>query len=73
MGVARQFGEKVVVLDWAAINDEALHWAKAGILHTIGVTLAGAPQDCARIAARAVATGRPMSGDDGPALVFGFG
>ena len=73
MGVARQLGEKVAGLDWAAINDEALHWAKAGIMDTIGVTLAGANQDCARIAARTIATGRAMSGDDGPALVFGFG
>ncbi len=73
MGVARELGEKVAGLNWAAVDDEALHWAKAGILDTIGVTLAGASEDCARIAANAVATGRSTSGDDGPALVFGFG
>ena len=73
MGVARQLGEKVAGLDWAAINDDALHWAKIGILDTIGVTLAGSTQDCARIAARTVTAGRPMNGDDGPALMFGFG
>ncbi len=42
MGVASQLGEKVAGLDWAAIDDQALHWAKVGILDTIGVTLAGA-------------------------------
>ena len=73
MGVACELGEKVAGLNWAAVDDEALHWAKAGILDTIGVTLAGASEDCARIAANAVATGRSTSGDDGPALVFGFG
>ena len=73
MGVALQLGEKVAGLDWAAIDDQALHWAKVGILDTIGVTLAGASQDCTRIAARTVTAGRPMSGDDGAALVFGLG
>ena len=73
MGIARELGGKVAGLDWAEVNDEVLHWAKAGILDTVGVTLAGASQDCARIAARVVATGHPLGGDDGPALVFGFG
>ena len=73
MGVARQLGEKIAGLDWAAIDDKALHSAKVGILDTIGVTLAGATQDCARIAARTVTAGRPTRGDEGAALVFGFG
>ena len=73
MGIAGELGGKVANLHWASIDDQALHWAKAGILDIIGVTLAGASEDCARIAARAVATGRPLGGDDGPALVLGFG
>jgi len=72
MGVAHELGEKVAGLDWAAVGDDALYWAKAGILDTIGVTLAGASEDCTAIAARAIATGRPLGGDDGPALVFGL-
>ncbi|MFB3055441.1 MAG: MmgE/PrpD family protein, partial [Alphaproteobacteria bacterium] len=73
LGIAGELGEKVANLDWVVIDDQALHWAKAGILDIIGVTLAGASEDCARIAARAVANGRPLGGDDGPALVLGFG
>ena len=73
MGVARQLGEKVASLNWGAINDGALHWAKIGILDTIGVTLAGSTQECTRIAASTVTAGRPINGNNGAALIFSSG
>ena len=44
---------------------EAVHWAKVGILDTVGVTLAGADDPSARILADALAAA------PGPSLVFG--
>ena len=73
MGVARLLGEKVASLNWTAINDDALHWAKIGILDTNGVTLAGSTQECTRIAASTVTAGRLLNGDNGAALIFSSG
>ncbi len=44
---------------------EAIHWAKVGILDTVGVTLAGAREECARIVEGTT------RGSSGPSLVFG--
>ena len=41
-----------------------MHWARVAILDTVGCTLAGASEPCARIVARVTAAG-------GPCLVFG--
>ena len=43
-----------------------MHWAKVGILDTVGVTLAGAREDCARIV-----DGIAARGATGPSLIFG--
>src|SRR5262249_25047699 len=44
---------------------DAVHWAKVGILDTVGVTVAGSTEPCARIVGEVVAEG------GGTSLVFG--
>jgi 2-methylcitrate dehydratase PrpD len=46
------------------LPDSAVHWAQVAILDTVGCTLAGASEPCARIVARVTAS-------NGPCLVFG--
>lgn len=65
MTLAQELGARIQAIGFAALPDEAVHWAKVGILDTVGVTLAGASEPCARIAARVAGAGT------GPALVFG--
>uniref|UniRef100_UPI0039EEC5A5 MmgE/PrpD family protein n=1 Tax=Bordetella sputigena TaxID=1416810 RepID=UPI0039EEC5A5 len=64
-GLARELGRRVAALRYDDLPDAAIHWARVGLLDTIGVTLAGAREDAARLAARALDT------QDGPALVLG--
>src|SRR5262249_59776221 len=47
------------------LPQQAVHWAKVGILDTVGTTLAGCHEDTACLAARALASGA------GPSLLFG--
>lgn len=65
MSIALQLAEKIRGLGFDALPDEAVHWARVGIIDTVGVTLAGAREPCATIAGRVAA---PAPGD---ALVFG--
>ena len=63
--LARALGERIQAIAFAALPDAAVGWAKIGILDTVGVTLAGAPEPCARIAARV------LGAAPGTALIFG--
>ncbi|MFM0298997.1 MmgE/PrpD family protein [Paraburkholderia sediminicola] len=65
MSIAQILGARIAAFSFADVPDAARHWARIGIIDTVGVTLAGAPEPCARMA-RAVAT--PSTGD---ALLFG--
>ncbi|WP_345816464.1 MmgE/PrpD family protein [Paraburkholderia sp. PREW-6R] len=65
MSIAHSLGERIAAFTAADLPDEALRWARIGVIDTIGVTLAGAAEPCARIA-RTVA-----SPSDGAALVLG--
>jgi 2-methylcitrate dehydratase PrpD len=65
MGFARELGERVAALAYDDLPADAIHWARAGLLDTVGVTLAGAHEDAPRLAAQALDT------QDGPALVLG--
>lgn len=67
MAIADQFAERIVATDYAQIPADAIACAKAGLLDTVGVTLAGADQDCARMAGAALGIGAAS----GPSLVFG--
>lgn len=65
MTLIEQIAEKIVAIRYDALPREAVDWAKAAILDTVGVTLAGAGEDCARIVARTLGTGQ------GECLIFG--
>ncbi|HEY2021868.1 MmgE/PrpD family protein [Paraburkholderia sp.] len=63
--IASGLGERVAAFGWADVPDQALRWARIGIIDTIGVTLAGAAEPCARIARTVAAP------SNGAALVLG--
>ena len=67
MTLLEQIAENIVAIRYDGLPREAVDWAKAAILDTVGVTLAGAGEDCARIVERTVAVG----GAHGDCLVFG--
>jgi 2-methylcitrate dehydratase PrpD len=67
MTLIEQIAEKIVAIAYEDLPAEAVFWAKAAILDTVGVTLAGANEDCARIVAQTLAVG----GWHGQCLIFG--
>jgi 2-methylcitrate dehydratase PrpD len=62
---ARALAVRVVALQFDDLPPDALHWARVGILDTVGVTLAGSREDAPRRAARALDVA------PGPSLLFG--
>lgn len=62
-GIAERIGH----ISYADLPPEAVYWAKAAILDTVGVTLAGAAEPCTRIVARILGAGAEIGG----CLVFG--
>jgi 2-methylcitrate dehydratase PrpD len=62
-GIAERIGR----VSYADLPEEAVHWAKAAILDTVGVTLAGAAEPCTRIVARVLGAGSGAGGT----LIFG--
>lgn len=65
MSFALELSNKINELEYITLPAEAVHWAKVGILDTVGVTLAGAQEPATRIVLG-------ISGSaSGPALVFG--
>ncbi|HTW53309.1 MAG TPA: MmgE/PrpD family protein [Stellaceae bacterium] len=67
MTLIEQIAERIVALRYADLPREAADWAKAAILDTVGVTLAGAGEDCARIVAQI------LGNAPGECLIFGSG
>jgi 2-methylcitrate dehydratase PrpD len=65
MTTAQWLGERIAAFRFDDLPADALRWARIGIIDTVGVTLAGASEPCARIA-HAVAS--PSTGE---ALIFG--
>jgi 2-methylcitrate dehydratase PrpD len=65
MQIATILGQRAAALQFDQLPASAVHWAKVGLLDTIGVTLAGAAEPAPQRAALALAAGA------GPALVFG--
>src|SRR5579872_6255602 len=68
MTFIEQIAEKIVAIRYADLPEDAVHWAKAAILDTLGVTLAGASEDCARIVAETL--GGAANSHGGPCLIF---
>src|SRR5689334_25167415 len=64
MSIANALAERIAGVRFDALPEEAVHWSRVAILDTVGCTLAGAREPCARIAAR-------VSTSSGPCLVFG--
>src|ERR1043166_1013716 len=64
MQLARELARRSAALRFDDLPADAVHWAEIGILDTVGVTLAGCGEECARIA-------RKLAGNGGQSLVFG--
>ncbi len=60
-------GARIAAVTYDSLTPDALHWAKVAILDTVGCTLAGAQEDCARIIGQAATYGTA----GGDCLVFG--
>jgi len=65
MEIARELGRRIAAFEYATLPPEAIHWAKVGLLDTIGVTLAGADAPAVRLLDETLAPA------PGPALIFG--
>lgn len=65
MTLIEQIAEKIVAIRYQDLPRDAVAWSKAAILDTVGVTLAGAGEDCARIVERT------LGGARGDCLIFG--
>ena len=68
MTIATELARRIQALSYDALPPEAVHWAKVGVLDTVGVTLAGAGEETTRLIERLFGTGA-----GGRALVFGSG
>jgi 2-methylcitrate dehydratase PrpD len=68
MTLALELAKRINALSFGDLPPEAVHWAKVGILDTVGVTLAGSREDTTRIVENAT-----LYALDGPSLIFGRG
>ena len=65
MSFAVKLSNKINNLQYSSLPADAVHWAKIGILDTVGVTLAGAAEEATRLTLGVTGT------SSGPSLVFG--
>ncbi len=65
MTIIETIAERIAAVGYGDLPAEAVHWAKLAILDTVGVTLAGAGEECAPIVARVLAS------PAGECLIFG--
>lgn len=63
--VAEFFATKLSTLHFDEFDENIIHWAKVGILDTVGVTLAGSNQPCAEILSGV------LEGSSGNSILFG--
>ncbi len=71
MTIAGELARRIKAFRYDDIPDTAVTWAKVGILDTIGVTLAGAGEECVSIVKRV--QGISEETDSGPCLILGGG
>jgi 2-methylcitrate dehydratase PrpD len=64
MGFALELAKRINSLTYESLPAEAIHWAKVGILDTVGVTLAGADDPSAALVADVLSS-------NGPSLLLG--
>ena len=67
MALALELAQRINAIAYNSLPPEAVHWAKVGILDTVGVTLAGSGEDAARLVEKVLTRG----GGAGKSLVFG--
>ena len=67
MTLALELARRINALRYEDLPAEAVQWAKVGILDTVGVTLAGAREETARIVENVIASGAGA----GTSLLFG--
>jgi 2-methylcitrate dehydratase PrpD len=67
MTLAVELAKRINALSFNELPAEAIHWAKVGILDTVGVTLAGSSDEAVRIVEKVLGHGAGT----GPSLVFG--
>src|SRR4051812_36989670 len=65
MSLAHEFANRITSQRFEDLPQQAVHWAKVGILDTVGATLAGCTEDTARLAERALVL------CSGPSVIFG--
>ncbi len=65
MSIASELSRRIKAFRYDDLPEEAVTWAKTAILDTVGVTLAGAGEDCVRIVEQVQTPG------PGPCLIFG--
>ena len=65
MSIAIELGQRIAAVNYEDLPQDAVHWAKVGVLDTVGVTLAGCNEETARRAALALGAG------SGPSHIFG--
>ncbi len=65
MAIATELARLINATRFEDLPEDVVHWARIGVLDTMGVTIAGSDYDGARILAEA------LSPAPGPALVFG--
>ncbi len=66
MTLALELAKRINALSFNELPQEAIHWAKVGVLDTVGVTLAGSREDATRIVDSVTTRGAT-----GPSLLFG--
>jgi 2-methylcitrate dehydratase PrpD len=64
MQLAQELARRSAALRFENLPADAVHWAKIGILDTVGVTLAGCGEPCAQMV-------RKLVGNGGASLMFG--
>jgi len=70
LAIAGELARRIKAFRYDGLPEDAVAWAKTAILDTVGVTLAGAGEECVRIVARVQGLG---GSSDGPCLIFGSG
>jgi 2-methylcitrate dehydratase PrpD len=59
MALALELAKRIKSLSFDGLPDEAIHWAKVGVLDYLGVTLAGSREPAARLALKALGIPAP--------------
>jgi 2-methylcitrate dehydratase PrpD len=67
MTIASSLAERITGVSYDGLPADAVHWAKVAILDTVGCTLAGSTEPCARIVDRVTTGGASC----GACLIFG--